>query len=192
MIEANENATATPSKAGKAITQPRAFKVFLIGMMGAGKTYWANTLKKKLKVPAYDLDNLVEIMQEQTIGEMFAEHGEEFFRKEEAKMLRLFKEKKSFILSCGGGTPCFYDNMDWMNKNGITIWINEPVEILVDRLQEGKSHRPLIKDMSDEELKDFLTGKIQERKEYYSKATYTVTRDQLTESNLIKLLKKHA
>jgi shikimate kinase len=81
-------------------------KIFLLGMMGAGKTFWAEKLKKKLKIPAYDLDSLVEMMEEKTIAEMFAEDGEDFFRKAEAKMLRMFKEKKSFILSTGGGTPC--------------------------------------------------------------------------------------
>src|SRR3954454_1788630 len=104
-------------------------KVFLVGMMGSGKSYWAQKLKKKLKVPAYDLDALIEMMEEKTVGEIFEEDGEEYFRKAEAKMLRLFSEKKQFILSCGGGTACYNDNMEWMNKQGITIWLNEPVEI---------------------------------------------------------------
>src|ERR1044072_5185953 len=124
-------------------------------LMGSGKTWWAEKLKKKFKLPAYDLDYLVEVMEERTIAEIFAEDGEEYFRKEEAKMLRLFKEKKKFILSCGGGTPCFNENMSWMNKTGITIWIDEPVEILVQRLQAEKAHRPLIKDLSDEQLGTF-------------------------------------
>src|SRR3954452_23429633 len=75
-------------------------KIFLIGMMGAGKTFWAEKLKKRLKVPAYDLDALIEMMEEKSIQEIFAEDGEEHFRKAEAKMLRLFSEKKQFIVSC--------------------------------------------------------------------------------------------
>jgi shikimate kinase len=167
-------------------------RIFLVGMMGSGKTYWADKLKKKLKIPAYDLDNLVEIMEEQTIAEMFAEKGEEYFRKEESKMLRLFKEKKSFILSCGGGTPCFNDNMQWMNKNGITVWLNETVEVLSGRLAEEKEQRPLIKDLDDDGLKEFLQRKLEERKEYYEQAKYKLSGDQLTESGLIKLLREHA
>ena len=171
-----EIATAKRSKSDTTLEKSEkdtpTLKIFLIGMMGSGKTYWAEKLKKKLKVPAYDLDNLVEIMEERTIAEMFAEDGEEYFRKEESKMLRLFKEKKSFILSCGGGTACYGDNMQWMNKNGITIWLDEPVDVLIERLQNEKEHRPLIKNLDDDQLKDFLNKKIEERKEYYGQASY--------------------
>ena len=191
-----EIATARKSKTGTTVDKSEkhlpGLKIFLIGMMGSGKSYWAEKLKKKLKVPAYDLDNLVEIMEERSIAEMFAEDGEEYFRKEEAKMLRLFKEKKNFILSCGGGTACFNDNMQWMNKNGITVWLDEPVDVLIERLQKEKEHRPLIKNLNDDQLKEFLNKKIEERKEYYGKATYILKGDQLTEGNLTKLLKEHA
>lgn len=190
--------TLTPTKtrvsktAKVADESTRQVKVFLIGMMGSGKSYWADKLKKKLKVPAYDLDNLVEIMEERTIAEMFAQDGEEYFRKEEAKMLRLFKEKKQFLLSCGGGTACYKDNIDWMNNNGITIWLDEPVEVLVDRLQKEKEHRPLIKDLNNHQLKEFLLTKLQERSEYYSKATYRLVSSEVSETSLAKLIKTHA
>lgn len=167
-------------------------KVFLIGMMGSGKTFWAERLKKKLKVPAYDLDNLVELMDERTIAEMFDQSGEEFFRKEEAKMLRLFKEKKQFLLSCGGGTPCFSDNISWMNNNGITIWLDEPIEILAERLNKEKDHRPLIRDLKTSELAGFLNQKLNERLPYYQQSQYRLTNLQITESNLLKIIKQHA
>ena len=118
-------------------------KIFLIGMMGSGKSYWTKKLSKKLKCGGYDLDNVVEINEEKTIAEMFEQDGEEYFRKAEAKVLRWFGEKKTFILATGGGTPCFHDNMNWMNKHGITIWLDEPIEILVERLKPGKELRPL-------------------------------------------------
>src|SRR3954466_2665456 len=145
--------TIPEKKTGQTVTKDSpdnnttAPKIFLIGMMGSGKSYWAEKLKKKLKVPAYDLDALIEMMEEKSVQEIFAEDGEEYFRKAEAKMLRLFAEKKQFILSCGGGTACYNDNMKWMNKQGITIWIDEPVEVLSERLSKEKSHRPLIKDL---------------------------------------------
>src|SRR4051812_31278223 len=138
-------------------------KLFLIGMMGSGKSYWAEKLKRKLKVPAYDLDSLVEMMEEKTVAEIFEEDGEEYFRKAEARMLRLFAEKKQFILSCGGGTACYHDNMKWMNKQGITLWLDEPVETLVERLFKERNHRPLIKNLDDTSLKTFLNKKLQER-----------------------------
>ena len=163
-------------------------KLFLIGMMGSGKTYWAEKLKKKFKVAAYDLDSLVEMMEEKTISEMFSEDGEEYFRKAEAKMLRMFKEKKQFILSCGGGTPCFDDNMSWMNKNGITIWIDEPTDVLVSRLTSQKEHRPLIKDLSDDELEKFLVDKLKERESYYGQATHRLSGKDLDEKSFSKII----
>lgn len=167
-------------------------KLFLLGMMGSGKTYWAEKLKKKLKIPAYDLDALIEMMEEKTIAELFEEDGEEYFRKAEAKMLRLFAEKKQFILSCGGGTACYNDNMKWMNKNGITVWLDEPAEVLTERLLKEKSHRPLIKNLGDSALKAFLTTKLQERKPFYNQAIYRLNEKNLTESAFDKILKEYA
>lgn len=167
-------------------------KVFLIGMMGSGKSYWSQWLSKKLKVPAYDLDHLIEILEERTIAEIFEQSGEEYFRKEEAKMLKLFKEKKSFVLSCGGGTPCFYDNMEWMNKHGTTIWIDEPVETLVARLLPEKDQRPLIKKLNENSLAAFLQRKLQERSIYYEQATYRLKGVQISGPNLLNLVNKHA
>jgi len=167
-------------------------KIFLIGMMGSGKTYWAEKLKKKLKIPAYDLDALIEMMEEKTIAEIFEEDGEEYFRKAESKMLRLFAEKKQFILSCGGGTACCNDNMKWMNKQGITLWLDEPAEVLSERLVKEKNHRPLIKNLDDAALKDFLTKKMEERKPFYNQATYRLSEKNLTESAFEKILKEHA
>jgi shikimate kinase len=167
-------------------------KLFLIGMMGSGKTYWAEKLKKKLKIPAYDLDALIEMMEEKTVAEIFEEDGEEYFRKAEAKMLRLFAEKKQFILSCGGGTPCYNENMKWMNKQGTTIWLDEPVQTLSERLLKEKNHRPLIKNLDNSALKDFLTGKLKEREPFYSQATIRLNETNLTESVFEKIVKEYA
>jgi len=102
--------------------------------------------------------------EEKTITELFAEDGEDYFRKTEAKILRWFGEKKSFVLATGGGTPCFMDNIKWMNEHGITIFLDEPVDILAARLEKEKSHRPLISQLSEKELNKFLENKIEERK----------------------------
>lgn len=167
-------------------------RLFLIGMMGSGKTYWAEKLKKKFKIPAYDLDALIEMMEEKTIAEIFEEDGEEYFRKAEAKMLRLFAEKKQFILSCGGGTPCHNDNMKWMNKQGVTIWLDEPAETLAERLLKQKDHRPLIKNLDDTDLKDFLNKKLEEREPFYCQATYRLNEKNINENAFIKIVKEYA
>jgi shikimate kinase len=167
-------------------------KIFLIGMPAVGKTFCGEILKKKLKVPAYDLDNLIEIMEEQTISEIFAEGGEEKFRKAEAKMLRLFKEKKSFILSCGGGAPCFHDNMEWMNGNGITIWIDEPQETLLKRLADEKDKRPLVKDKDEDEIRQYVAQTLETRTPFYSQAAHRVSAEELIEPRFLKSMKEYA
>lgn len=181
-----------PSFAHPKINTSAHCKIFLIGMMGSGKTFWAEKLKEKLKLPAYDLDALIEMMEEKTIAEIFEEDGEEYFRRAEAKMLRLFAEKKQFILSCGGGTACYHDNMIWMNKNGITIWLDEPAEVLSARLSKEKKHRPLIKNLDDDALKEFLTKKLEERIPFYSQSIYRLNEHNLSEKAFIQILKKHA
>ena len=189
VIERKASKTVSSAIATASTPQP---KIFLLGMMGSGKSYWAEKLKKKLKVPAYDLDSLIEMMEEKTITEIFAEDGEEYFRKAEAKMLRLFAEKKQFILSCGGGTACYNDNMKWMNKQGITIWLDEPVETLAERLLTEKDHRPLIKKLDEEGLSSFLHKKLEERTPFYSEAQHRLSGSQLTESAIAKIIKEHA
>ncbi|MEY3119015.1 MAG: hypothetical protein RIT30_947 [Bacteroidota bacterium] len=102
-----------------------AEKVFLIGLMGSGKSYWSKKISKWIKSGGYDLDALIEMNEEKTIAEIFAEDGEESFRKTETKLLKWFKEKKKYVLATGGGTPCFNENMQWMKKEGIVIWLDE-------------------------------------------------------------------
>ena len=163
-------------------------KLFLIGMMGSGKSHWCKELFKKLKCGGYDLDFLIETSEEKTIAEIFAEDGEEYFRKTEAKVLRWFAEKKTFVLATGGGTPCFHENMQWMNKNGKTIWIDETIEVLVERLKPEKDHRPLIKNLSDDELKNFLSKKLEERKQYYSQSAIHLHGADINLKNMLKLI----
>lgn len=167
-------------------------KLFLIGMMGTGKSYWSKKLSKKLKTGGYDLDFLIESHEEKTIAEIFAEDGEDYFRKAEAKLLRWFKDKKTFVLATGGGTPCYQENMQWMNSQGITIWIDEPVMELVERLKPEKSHRPLIQNLSDEELQQFLTNKLAERKSFYQQATYHLEGSSISDAGFAKIIKQHA
>jgi shikimate kinase len=164
-------------------------RIFLIGMMGSGKSYCSKLLAQKLETRVYDLDFLIESNEEKTIAEMFEEDGEEFFRNKEAEILRWFDEKKDCVVATGGGTPCFNNNIEWMNENGITIWLNEPTEVLVKRLKPEKEHRPLIKDLTDEELGSFLERKLEERRPYYSQATHTIVFSAMKIKDLVKLLK---
>jgi shikimate kinase len=171
---------------------PTQIKIFLIGMMGSGKSYWTKYLSKKIKTGGYDLDFIIESNEEKSIAEIFAEDGEDFFRLQEAKILRWFKEKKTFVLATGGGTPCFSENIKWMNQQGLTIWIDEPIDELVKRLLPEKAHRPLIKNLSDAALHDFLTNKRNERLPFYEQAKIHLTKADINEKNILKIIKENA
>lgn len=167
-------------------------KIFLTGMTGSGKSYWSRHLARKLKTGGYDLDFLVASHEEKTIAEIFEEDGEAYFRKSESKILRWFGEKKAFVLATGGGTPCFGDNMDWMNKEGITVWIDEPVETLVQRLLPEKAHRPLISHLSDNELAAFLSRQLKEREPFYTKAKHRLTGKEISDTSFKKIIQLYA
>ena len=169
-----------------------ADKIFLIGMMGAGKTYWAQKMAKWNKCVGYDLDALIEMNEEKTIAEIFEEEGEEYFRKVEAKILRWFKEKKKFIIATGGGTPCFQENMSWMKKEGLVIWLDPSLEVLVNRLSLEKQQRPLIASLNDNEIAAFIENKLVERHSYYVQAHYRINTDSMNEASMKKLITKYA
>jgi shikimate kinase len=169
-----------------------AEKIFLIGMMGSGKSYWTGKIAKWIKSGAYDLDTLIELNEEKTISEIFADHGETYFRNVEAQILKWFKEKKKYVLATGGGTPCNQANMDWMKKEGVVIWLDESIEVLVKRLENEKEQRPLIASLNNQELAGFLQNKILERTPFYQQAHYRLSSEQISEAVLKKLIQKHA
>jgi shikimate kinase len=160
--------------------------------MGSGKSHWTKKIAKWIKSGGYDLDDLIEMNEEKTIAEIFNEDGEAYFRKIESKILKWFKEKKKYVVATGGGTACSQENMDWMKKEGVVIWLDESVDVLVKRLSTEKAHRPLIFHLSEQELANFLEQKLVERHPFYKQAHYRLTSDQITESGLKKLIKNHA
>jgi shikimate kinase len=168
-----------------------AEKVFLIGMMGSGKSYWTKKISKWIKSAGYDLDSLIEMNEEKTISEIFNEDGEDYFRKTESKLLKWFKEKKKYVLATGGGTPCSQENMDFMKKEGVLIWLDESIEVLTQRLLAEKAKRPLIANIEDAKLAEFLQNKMLERTPYYQQAHYRLSSDQITEAGLKKIIQKH-
>ncbi len=157
--------------------------------MGSGKTFWARQLSRLLNIPAFDLDKEIENREEKTVAEVFEQRGEDHFRKTESEVLRSFEGRENFILATGGGTPCFHDNMAWMNTNGITIWIDEHIDVIVARLQVEKSHRPLIAAVENENLENFFTKMRDTRKLFYSKAEYHLPGNNINEENFLKILK---
>lgn len=166
-------------------------KIFLIGLMGSGKSYWAYKLSAVLNVPAFDLDKEIEKAEGKTIAEIFAEKGEAYFRLKENEILKSFAGKNNFILATGGGAPCFHNNINWMNDNGITIWIDEPLSNIAARLQKEKSYRPLIAGVPDEQLENFFQEMREKRKPFYSKAKYHLKSGNLNEKDFLEIFSPH-
>ncbi len=153
-------------------------RVFLVGYMGVGKTTIGKLLSRELDVEFIDLDKFIESRYRKTIQDIFAKKGEEKFRIIEREMLREIATFQNVLISTGGGTPCFYDNMDVMNQQGITVYIKATVEQLVSRLLASKNIRPILQNKTPQELQSFVTAHLAEREEFYTKAklTYTIER----------------
>lgn len=149
-------------------------RIILIGYMGAGKTTVGKALATELGVPFYDLDWFITTRYRKTVSEIFAERGEEGFRDLEHRMLHEAAEFEDIVLSCGGGTPCFFDNMEYMNSLADTIYLKATPDVLAMHLRMGKGKRPLLEGKSPEELEDFIQQMLVEREPYYSKAKYTL------------------
>jgi shikimate kinase len=163
-------------------------KIFLIGFMGSGKTYWGQLLSQKLSIPFFDMDEQVVSHEGKSIVEIFAEKGEEYFRLLEKDVLHIITESHdNFAMACGGGLPCYFNNIDYMNQSGTTVWINTPVDILFQRLISEKESRPLIKGLTNEQLKSYISKKFADRRIYYEQADVVIDEDPV---HLEKLVEK--
>jgi shikimate kinase len=149
-------------------------RIILIGYMGAGKTTVGKALAAALGVPFYDLDWYITMRYRKSITEIFAERGEEGFRDLERRMLHEAAEFENVVLSCGGGTPCFFDNTEYMNSLADTIYLKATPDLLATHLKMGKGKRPLIEGKTPEELEAYIQESLQAREPYYSQAKYTI------------------
>lgn len=162
-------------------------RIILIGYMGAGKTTVGKALAKDLGLMFYDLDWYIESRMRKTVAQIFKESGEEGFRNIERNMLHEVAEFENVIISCGGGTPCFFDNMDYMNQQGETLYLQASPEVLSKHLKMGKSVRPLIVGKTDEELLQFINESLEKRNPYYTKAKHILNVDLMDNFEKIKI-----
>ena len=162
-------------------------RIILIGYMGSGKTTVGKALSKETGMMFYDLDWYIEGRMHKTVAQIFAERGEEGFRKIEYNMLHEVAEFEDVIISCGGGTPCFFDNIDYLNGQGDVCYLKATPEVLYKHLLMGKVERPLIKGKSPEELINFITEQVGKREEFYTKARYTLDVSLMDSFEKIKL-----
>lgn len=160
-------------------------RIILIGYMGAGKTTLGRALADEFGLTFIDLDHFIEERFHKSIRDIFAEQGESEFRRIEQRMLHEVAEFEDVVISTGGGTPCFFDNIDYMNQMGTTVYLNVPVERLFIRLSIARKQRPLIKDKNDAELHNFIEEQLALREPYYKKAHHTFTADKLEDKTQI-------
>lgn len=161
-------------------------RVFLTGYMGAGKTTLGKAFAKAENLQFIDLDWYIESRFCKTISQLFAERGEEGFRLLEQTMLHEVGEFENVLVSTGGGTPCFFDNMEYMNRQGDTVFLDVSIDVLFRRLRVAKQQRPILQGKSDEELLLFIEEALQKRLPYYQKARYQFDGSMLESREQIK------
>ena len=154
-------------------------RILLVGFMAAGKTTLGKALAKDLGLQFVDLDLYIESRYHATVSQIFAERGEEGFRQIERNMLHEVAEFEDVIIATGGGTPCFFDNMEYMNAQGTTVFLDASVDVIFTRLTIARTQRPLVAGKTDEELRSYITETLNRRLPYYSRATHSFCANQL-------------
>ncbi|MGM0531628.1 MAG: shikimate kinase [Bacteroidota bacterium] len=161
-------------------------RIFLIGFMGSGKTTAGKKLADRLSYSYLDLDEFIEQQEQDSIRNIFEKKGEAYFRERESKYLRDISRYVDCVISTGGGAPCFFDNMDYMNNAGITVYLKMTPGQLFSRLNNGREERPLIKNKDDQELLQYIRNKLSERETHYQKAQLIADGFNLNMSELVK------
>lgn len=160
-------------------------RIFLTGYMGAGKTTLGKAFARRLGLSFIDLDWYIEERFHKTVGELFAERGETGFRELERNMLHEVAEFEDVVVATGGGAPCFFDNMEFMNRMGQTVFLNVCPDVLFSRLRVAKQQRPILQGKQDDELKTFIVQALEKRAPFYRLAKYEFDADELEDRRQI-------
>ncbi len=163
-------------------------RIFIIGYMASGKSTLGKLLASKLGYKFIDIDKSFEDKHKIKIIDFFEKYGEEEFRKQEHKLLMENIKYDNVVISTGGGTPCFYNTMKLINKNGISIYLKISVNTLYNRLLNLKQYKPLLKNLSEGKLKKHIEKQLSEREAYYLMAKYVVKEKDINIKNILKLI----
>ena len=145
-------------------------RIYLIGFMGCGKSSLGKRLARKLDYPFVDLDHEIEIDAGKSVTALFEEQGEDWFRRKEQELLHRTVDLPHAVIATGGGTPYYFDNMDFMNANGVTVYLKMSPVSLTHRLEYARKKRPLVSDLKGEELFRFVSDKLESRAPFYNRA----------------------
>ena len=170
------------------MTAPRTNSIILVGYMCVGKTTLGRALAEKSGRVFYDLDWYIEERFHSSIPQLFERHGEAGFRDIERRMLHEVAEFENIVLSCGGGTPCFFDNMDYMNRCATTVYLKATPEVICQHLQISRGERPLLKGKSEEEVRTFVTQQLAQREPFYARAAHIQPITPLDDFDKIKVI----
>ncbi|MEO5647553.1 MAG: shikimate kinase [Chitinophagaceae bacterium] len=164
-------------------------RIFLVGFSGAGKTYWGKKWGEAHQIKYYDLDEEISVDHGESVTDIFEKLGERAFRNLEKEALEYFLEIDDFILSCGGGTPCFFDNMDRMNEEGTTIYLHATPQQIYNRVITETDKRPLLKKIEPSEIKAFIDKKLRDREPSYRKAKIILDTEKINDTTFEKILR---
>ena len=163
-------------------------RIFLIGFMGSGKSSWGRQWAERYNYKFVDLDEAIEAKEGESVAMIFEKKGETVFRLWETRVLRTMGQNDNCIIACGGGTPCFHDNMDWIKEHGTSCYLEASPAFILERVKDEKDKRPLIRKMNEAELLFFIEKTLKERMPYYSRADHHLQVETLTITSLDGLL----
>ena len=158
--------------------------------MGSGKSYWGKLWAAETGMDYFDLDDIIEKQEGMAVEAIFEKKGESYFREKESALLRTMSSNDDAIISCGGGTPCFDGNMQWMNENGFTVYLQaNPVKLIENILLEIDK-RPLLKKINKGEMLFFVEQKLKERNPFYTQAKISLSVNDLDTSSIHDFIQK--
>jgi shikimate kinase len=163
-------------------------RIFLVGFMGCGKSTIGKQLAAKIGYQFIDQDSLIEDRFKMSISDVFAIHGEPIFRHAERDVLLSLETSDNLVVATGGGAPCFFDNIQQMNRLGLSIYLKADAKTLVKRLIDAKNTRPLIKDKSEQELLEYISEKLKEREPFYHQSTLNISAINMNASDIAKTI----
>lgn len=163
-------------------------RIFLIGFMGSGKSHWGKIWAAATNMTWYDIDTIIEEDEQLSIEQIFEKKGVQYFRQKEAAILRSMVDYNNCIISCGGGTACYENNMNWMLANGKTVYLKADAEWLLNNMINELDKRPLFKNMDQHELINFINTMLTERNPFYHQASLVFDAEQLNPSSIYQIL----